>query len=136
MSKISSSVPEITTFNNCAMISDGTCISNQTNSWLRAPAPARFTRKQGKVGAAAGHPENSENIKVSASEYEPVHVDVDLWTFDIQRNTYHRSTGSKYYTAHRQYVAKELTKTDAASCTNLNDDDTEYWDEFLRFLSV
>lgn len=115
----------------------------QASTWLRAPAPARFVRKQSKVenkGHCGTLPQSSEQPPADCVSIIPisVEIDADQWTFTndristIQMHTL--STQSKYYIAHRQYVAEQLTKTETR-LANEADSYNELWDGFLRELS-
>ncbi len=119
-------------------------MSDRPSTWLRAPAPARFVRKQKKTGAkeqprssndSSGIVKLDRDSRTSAT----VEIDAELWNFSNSRNSTGRahalSTQSKYYLAHRQHVAGELTKADAVATTQGESCD-ELWDGFLRVLSV
>jgi hypothetical protein len=118
--------------------------SDRPSTWLRAPAPARFVRKQNKPGAKEqprSSNDSSEIVKLGSdsSTSATVEIDAEVWTFANNRNSTGRahalSTQSKYYLAHRQHVAGELTKADAVATTQGESCD-ELWDGFLRVLSV
>ena len=117
-------------------------MTDRPSTWLRAPAPARFVRKQNKA-EIKGHPRSSNvadmEIDTLSNISATVEIDADVWTFANNRNstgrTHTLSTQSKYYLAHRQHVAGELTKVDLAPAT-LGDSSDELWDGFLRMLSV
>jgi hypothetical protein len=113
---------------------------SQPSTWLRAPAPARFVRKQNKEASRTANA-SSEDMKIdyASNISATIEIDPDIWSFSINRNSTGRvhalSTQSKYYLAHRQHVAGELTKADTASSTQ-DDACNVTWDGFLRVLSV
>ena len=124
--------------------SEGQIVQDQPSTWLRAPAPARFVRKQSKTDIKGQ--ERSSNVTSAVTQIDcasnmpaTVEIDADLWNFANHRNSLGRahtlSIQSKYYLAHRQHVAEELTKADMAPATQV-DSCNELWDGFLRVLSV
>ncbi len=119
-----------------------TCMSDRPSTWLRAPAPARFVRKQSKdekKNTSSGLSSDKMQVDCASSIPATVEIDADLWTFANTRNSIGRthtlSTQSKFYLAHRQYVAEALTKADMVPTTN-GDSCNALWDGFLRVLSV
>jgi hypothetical protein len=79
------------------------------------------------------------NIECDSNISAMVEIDSDVWTFAINRNSTIRahtlSTQSKYYLAHRQHVAEELTKDDMVPAIQ-SDSCDELWNGFLLELSV
>jgi hypothetical protein len=121
------------------------CMSGRPSTWLRAPAPVRFVRKQNKEEVQGQL--RSSNISSAEMGIEcvsrisaTVEIDPEVWTFANTRNSMGRthtlSTQSKFYLAHRQYVAVELTKADMVPTPAAGDTCNELWDGFLRVLSV
>jgi hypothetical protein len=115
--------------------------SDQPSTWLRAPTPARFVRKQNKEGKKGQPDVSSKNTHIhrESSISATVEIDADVWTFANNPNSPGRahksSTQSKYYLAHRQHVAEELTKAETVPTTRV-ESSNELWDGFLRVLSV
>jgi hypothetical protein len=122
-------------------------MSDRPSTWLRAPAPSRFVRKQNKVDLKspsmasedieqACDPNTSATVDNTSAT---VDIDAEMWTFAKNRNSTGRahtlSTQSQYYLAHRQHVAGELTKAETVS-PSPSDLCSELWDGFLRVLSV
>jgi hypothetical protein len=126
-------------------------LPNRSSSWIRAPAPVKFVRRQGKVEIAQGQRGQTENLepdKVKASEENiSNNINFDLSTDKCnsgkQRNAQliffgssKRGTESKYYKAHRLNVAEELKKSEYESSNNYNNADNDTWDGVMRVLSV
>ena len=121
-------------------------MSDQPSTWLRAPAPARFVRKQNKETTIRGQPNTSNHVSSVDMKIDSVsntsatiEIDADLWSFAYNGNSTGRahtlSTQSMYYRAHRQHVAEELTKNDILPAA-LEHTCDELWDGFLRELSI
>jgi hypothetical protein len=139
-----SSDPNMAASNSTAGNKDDQVVDCST-SWLRAPAPAKFLRRQIRAETSLRQhrqPEISKNNKATVSvgnTADNVDIDADLWTFSNNQNSVgscKRSTESKYYIAHRQYVSKELTNSEIKFCLNDDNAEPEIWDGFLRALSV
>ena len=109
-------------------------------TWIRAPAPARFVRKQNRVDikSSSVSPENMD-IACESNTSATVEIDDDIWTFANRRNSTLRahtlSTQSKYYLAHRHHVAGELTEAETVQTAPDSSCDA-LWDGLLRTLSV
>ena len=117
-----------------------TPMSDRPSTWFRAPAPARFVRKQNRVDIKSPNVSwENMDIACESNTSASVEIDVDIWTFANSRNSTGRahsmSTQSKYYLAHRQHVAGELTKSETVQ-TAADNSSSELWDGFLRVLSV
>jgi hypothetical protein len=119
-------------------------MSDRHSTWLRVPDPARFVCKQNKAEAKSQNRfpnmfSKGTKIKCDSSISAVVEIDADVWTFADNRNStgpaQGLSTYSRYYLAHRQHVAGELSKGDMVQATKTDLSDA-LWDGFLRELSV
>ena len=112
-------------------------IADRPSTWLRAPAPARFVRKQNRVESSSVSQENMD-LACESNTSATAEIDDDIWTFANRRNSTLRahttSTQSKYYLAHRQHVAGELTEAETVQTAPDSSCDA-LWDGLLRALS-
>jgi hypothetical protein len=123
-------------------------VSERSSTWILAPEPVRFMRKQNraerfleitKLSPMSSFMSAGTEIENMSNNSATAEIDSGVWNFANNRNLIERthtlSSRTKYYQAHRQHVAEELIKSDTVP-TMLGDSCSKLWDGLLLELSM